>query len=217
MKGRLFFSLLFALCAVPVYGRTDIPLQYRYQETTGAKSQLIDYQIERTAFVVVTCTEPDERRRVVCKDSGSTHDWSLQQTDRDITARLENGRIKVSGVVEGKPVEKTFPKGDLPWFQLLSFSLRPFAQSDEDSIQFQFLRPDNLSFVKLEAKKNGAATIPVGGREETACHIRVSPPWPLSVFWQGNYWFRASDGLFLRFEGVNGPPGTKKTVVQFVE
>jgi hypothetical protein len=216
MKGRLFFSLLLALSA-PVYGRAGVPAQLRYHETTGSESEVIDYRIERSGLFVVTCTEADERRRVVCAESGLTHEWSLKQMDKDITARLENGQIKVSGVVEGRPVDKAFPEGNLPWFQLLSFSLRSFAQSDENSVLFQFLRPDNLSIVKLEAKKNGNATISMSGQEVAACHIRVSPPWPFSVFWQGNYWFRASDGLFLRFEGVNGPPGTKKTVVQLVE
>lgn len=55
------------------------------------------------------------------------------------------------------------------------------------------------------------------GRTEEAMRVRVSPWGLLSLFWSSLYWFRPSDGAFLRYEAVRGLPGTPKTVVELIE
>lgn len=37
----------------------------------------------------------------------------------------------------------------------------------------------------------------------------------LAPFWKSRYWFRSKDGVFLRFEGPGGPPGTPEMVVEY--
>ncbi len=215
--GSAFAWLILCVLLFPAQALSGVIREYRYRETTGSESVEFLYRVEQEVHATITCSQPDETRRTVCSLSGATLEWETKDADRDIAARLVDGQIRVNGVVQGKPVAKAFPKDDVPWFQLLSFSLRPFVQSHETVVVFQMLRPDNLSVVKLEAKKVGGASVTVGGEALVASRVRVSPPWPLSLAWRGYYWFRESDGLFLRYEGINGPPGTAKTVVQLLE
>jgi hypothetical protein len=217
MKSCLNVFLFLVVLYVPGVISADVASHHRYRETTGSETREIVYRIAYGEHAVATCTEQDATRQVTCNQEGATKEWKLTEPDRDVMAREENGEISVTGTQDGKIVKKTLSQGDLPWFQLLSFSLRPFVLSEKDTVLFQFLRPDNLSLVKLEARKKKNTSFPIGEKKVKACHVRVSPPWPLSLLWRGDYWFRASDGLFLGYEGTNGPPGTAKTVVQFLE
>ncbi len=36
----------------------------------------------------------------------------------------------------------------------------------------------------------------------------------LAALWQAAFWFREDDRIFVRYQGVHGPPGTDETVVQ---
>jgi hypothetical protein len=187
-----------------------------YRETTGAKSVDLLHRIERSEHTTITCSQTGEERRTVCDPSGQTLEWQIKKADMDIVARMEDGKITIKGRRQGKPIAEILPQKELPWFQLLSFSLGPFVTSEKSSLTFQMLRPDTLTMVTLEAKKQGVENVLVEGKEVSAIKVRVSPPWPLCTLWKGYYWFRESDPLFLRYEGTNGPPGTKKTVVQFL-
>ena len=37
-----------------------------------------------------------------------------------------------------------------------------------------------------------------------------------SYFWKSDYWFKADDGLFLRFEGQSGPSGENRITVELL-
>jgi hypothetical protein len=218
MKTSRFAWLIpmVALLAPPVTMSADVS-RYLYRETTGTESVELIHRIEIGDNAVITCTQAGEERRTVSDFSGTTREWRISKgSNTEIVARRRNGAIVVSGTRDGTPVAETLSNKDLPWFQLLSFSLGAFRDSDETSVTFQMLRPDTLSIVTLEAKKQGEETIVVAGNPTTASKIRISPPWPLSALWKGYYWFRKKDGLFVRYEGTNGPPGTAKTVVEFL-
>jgi hypothetical protein len=54
------------------------------------------------------------------------------------------------------------------------------------------------------------------GEETETVKVKVTLNNWMSKFWSNYYWFRKADGVFLRSEGVNGPPGTPVTVMTMV-
>ena len=68
----------------------------------------------------------------------------------------------------------------------------------------------------MQAREEKEEGIPVDGRALEAMRVKVSPWGLLSLFWSSLYWYRSSDGTFVRFEGVRGLPGTPKTVVELI-
>lgn len=57
-------------------------------------------------------------------------------------------------------------------------------------------------------------TIAVDGKKEPARRVMLRLAGWRSILWSGSYWFRESDGTYLKYEGANGPPGKAKTVVE---
>jgi hypothetical protein len=65
----------------------------------------------------------------------------------------------------------------------------------------------------MRAKKIRTEKILVQEREVETQNIRVKLTGFKAIFWHSDYWFRRSDGLFLKYRGVEGPPGTPETVM----
>lgn len=136
----------------------------------------------------------------------------------DYTARLRGDEIVIEGVNEGETVnERKRLRDDDPWIQSIEKSLETFVLSNDDRMEFWTIQPDNLSLRKLLARRSGPETIDVDGEPVEAWRVRISLPGIGSIFWGAEYWYRTSDGQFVRYEGTRGPPGTPETVVEKIE
>jgi hypothetical protein len=71
-----------------------------------------------------------------------------------------------------------------------------------------------LTLLQLVAKKAGTVNQSVHGRETAVEEINVSLAGLLSLFGSASYWFQKDDGIFVRYEGPGGPPGSPRTTVQ---
>ena len=63
----------------------------------------------------------------------------------------------------------------------------------------------------MKAQKVGIESLSAQNKKVQAQKVKVSLSGPKSMFWHSYYWFGINDGIFLRYEGVNGPPGTPQT------
>lgn len=136
-------------------------------------------------------------------------------SDTNYTARRTGRTINATGRNSGRTVNKTFRLDDgNPWIQSIERSLRDFVLSPRDRMEFWTIQPGDLELRKLQAVRRGHDLIQVDGEPVTAYEVRISLPGIGSMFWSATYWFRRSDGQFVRYEGVRGWPGTPKTVVE---
>jgi hypothetical protein len=190
---------------------------HRYTETTGQVRQRIQWRLERAQDYILTSTTADEVSVCRIDSSFNTHRWEIQRLDRDthLTARRVAREIHVSGTLEGAAIERTFEIDDDPWYQAGSLSLRAFAQSNQEKIRFWILRPGKFTAHKLEATRMGVASLEVNGEPVNAHKIKVCLTGWKATFWSATYWFRAEDGVFLRYQGASGPPGSPETVVEW--
>ena len=150
----------------------------------------------------------------VCDRSGATHTWEMHSPDTDLCGRRTGNAIRLEGVVAGKHVKKQFSVDGLPWYQPLTYCLRALVTSGRRETAFWMIRLDTFRPVKLKAVKKDVQQLIIDGTHVEAQRVRVCPVGILSPFWHGDYWYRLSDGLFLKYHGRNGPPGSDTTTIR---
>jgi hypothetical protein len=78
------------------------------------------------------------------------------------------------------------------------------------SYSFWLVRPVDLKVVKMKAsfskKRSDAKTIT----------LKIAPVGMLSILWKAYYSYRESDGTFVQYRSIHGPPGTPETVVNLI-
>ena len=161
----------------------------------------------------------EEHEVVVDAQSLDSLQWSHRNPadGTDFSARISGRTIRLTGSNEGRQVDETFRlDDDDPWIQSIERSLEIFVLSSRDRMQFWTIQPGDLTLRKLQAARRGRSTIDVDGERVEAYEVRISLPGIGSMFWSATYWYRASDGQFVRYEGVRGWPGTPRTVVELV-
>ena len=158
---------------------------------------------------------------VIVNESLQTERWSFSRADgesTDLVAEREGRRIYIRGTLNGRTIRRTERLDDNdPWIQSIEKSLESFVLSDDERTEFWTLQPDDLTLRKLQARRQGREMVEVDGERVEAWKVRISLPGIGSVFWGANYWYRTSDGQFVKYEGVRGGPGTPTTTVEKVD
>lgn len=213
-----------SVCCFVVFGLGGVSLphaatqdeRYEYMETNGAMQEVFDWQLSFSNCATVVSENGDERFVNSCRLDGETTRWEIKNREMDVVAVRQGEKIVFSGLLQGQEVDRVVRIDDMPWYQPLSFSLRNFVRSQKESVDFWMIRPDSLEAVKMRATRQSLEKIEVNHREEQAVKVEVRLTGFLSAFWSCHYWFRPEDGVFLKYEGVHGPPGTVKTVIQLL-
>jgi hypothetical protein len=195
-------------------------------------AQETKYYVEQTADEVVTLRswEQPVADGYILRSEADTGDvhivaanraletlwWQFLSSERSISyqARREGDQIVVEGELDGETVQAEFPIPDAPWYQSVEKSLEPFVLSGRERIRFMVIQPYDVEPFVMVARARETETVEAGDETYEAVHVVVSPEGFASLFYRVHYWFRASDGLFVRYEGTRGPPGTPKTVVE---
>jgi hypothetical protein len=140
-----------------------------------------------------------------------TQSWSYYDPQKNVkvNASRTGHTIRLKGTDRGKPVDKTFKINDLPWNQTFNIGLEQFAVSSKTSMVFWAIGAGgrgHLKITKFKVKKKKTETITLSrdNKPVEAVHITISLTGLLSIFWTGNYWYRTSDGRFLRYFGKTG-------------
>jgi hypothetical protein len=141
-----------------------------------------------------------------------TREWTFSDPSRqmELAAAIAGDAIVLRGSVRGKKVEKSFAAAGPPWNQLFQMGLGPFALGEDGRWQFRSIGtqgPGELKIGKFTVRRQEMEKIMLSGKEFSAIHLRVSLGGLLAIFWHGDYWYRLSDGRFLRYRGKNRSGG----------
>jgi len=203
------------LLLLPIPSATAEEVQYR--ESTGEKTSVFVWTLEKNEHFDVTVHREKTRFVNRCEADGDTLKWKYRTESADIQAERHGDVIAVRGTFQGDFLQERYPVDAAPWYQPLSYSLRPFLRSEQKQVRFWTIRLDKLAPVKLKAAKKGTEHIDTPAGRFEADRIEVRLDGMLSFAWHGTYWYRKSDGLFLKYTGVNGLPGTPRTVIEVLE
>lgn len=187
-----------------------------------------------TKDVVVTLEEKvlvreDEITDTMLSDNGevtetvlapdwATKRWELhnREEDTNLVAKRSGDLIIVQGRFKGKEVAKKIKIDGRPWFQAWNLSFGPFVLSGEGKREFWAIQDSDLKEFVMVVLREKEEALELNDEAVEAVKFKVTLNNWMSIFWSCNYWFRKSDGVFLRSEGANGPPGTPVTVMEMI-
>lgn len=125
--------------------------------------------------------------------------------DTDILSVREGDILVVKGKLKGESIDKEIELGGQQLHIYPKYSLSKFALSGMHKMKFWTLRRDELSKLPMQAINKGTTTVMVNGQEEEVVRIYYSITGKLrKKYYNRNYYYRTSDGLFLRKEGPKG-------------
>ncbi len=150
---------------------------------------------------------------------GITQKFTHKDSTRsiDLIAIKDGRNVILKGISEEKNIDTIIKLDESPWKQSMSYSLSDFALGNIEKIEYWIIRLDKFKGEKMQAEKAGTEVITIQSTQYNTVKVKISASGLRSKFWSGNYWFRASDGLFLKYEGWNGLPGSTKTIIEFIE
>jgi hypothetical protein len=214
LTGRLIVGCVLTVLAYNACSSED-PRRYTFLETTGSDESSHTWLIQPVGGYIETLwISPDTTFSNRCDKTGNTLRWRILSEEADITAQRVGNYIQLDGTRDGKTIRQNVKIDDSPWYQSLSYALGAFSQSRRDSVKFWIVRPDNLDVVKMRATRIGEEEVTTDKGLVLTRKVKISANGFLSHFWKAFYWFRESDGLFVRYRGVNGLPGTPSTTIQ---
>lgn len=200
-------------------GTSAIAQQYHYVSTTAERAHDITVtKAKKQGTDVLTLEEYKLYSQHVFHPTMGTRQWALRdaKVDHNFVAKRADNTIHIKGNFHGKPLEKIVEIDEDVWFNKLDHGLSAFAVSDQEELSFWVLKLlSDLEPIKMTAEKQETERIQVGGQTYDAVKVKLTlNHFILSKLWSAHCWYRASDGLFLRYEGANGRPGTPVTVIE---
>lgn len=147
---------------------------------------------------------------------GTTYKFTYKDSIQDInwSVTKDGDNIILKGNSGEKIIDKIVKIDEEPWKQSMSYSLSEFALGNKEKIEFWIIRLDKFKGEKMQAEKSDTEDITINDKLYHTVKIKISAVGARSMFWHGHYWFGVSDGLFLRYEGLNGLPGSTKTIIE---
>jgi hypothetical protein len=189
----------------------------RYQEISADRRSVFDWQLTPGDPLQIVVTQESQRFRTWVLADGATLRWELTDGhDTHLTVERVGPRLVFRGVWRGSDLERQVDIDTAPWFQALSFSLRGIRHLPQRRCTFWTVRADTLEVLKMSALAAGRENAPSPGGSTEAFRVRVTLEGWRSALWHADYWFRARDGLFIRYRSVHGPPGTPATEVELL-
>jgi hypothetical protein len=217
-KLYAYIILIFAIIFSNSLTREVWAENLTYLQTTGQLHTQLNWNIEKQNDATTELTVTNNSNGTIYTSKNNVYleviQWHLKNplAKTELTAWRQKNLIFVKGTLNGKSFKKTLSIDTDPWFQPMSFSLAQFVQSESLAITFWTLNPDNLKAFKMRATKVTTETLRINRKEALAQKVKVSLTGLRATIWQAHYWFSTKDGTFLKYEGIDGPPGTPLTV-----
>lgn len=190
---------------------------YKYITTVGDSSEEVRWCIEKSNTIQMLYSTKNEVSITHTDQALATIQWKKKNSTQKtaINVQRRGDEIHIKGTFNGSPIDTKVAIDETPWYQATTWSLRNFVLSKDTSKVFWTIRATSLKPYKVVATKLGEETLEGKSGENQAIKVELRIQGLLSHFWKSHYWFRKSDGVFLRFEGVTGLPGSPLAIVRY--
>ena len=178
-----------------------------YQNIVELKALENGYYIKS---IVTKAEDKDSLTEAQLNMDYETLEWRYknQKGDIDVFAVRQENKIIITGKFGGKENNKKEVGIDnRPWHQIFQLGMRKFAIAEKgpDNVEFWGIRPENPEAVGvLAARREKIEMIELNGKKVEASKLKIGLAGWLSIFWTGDYWFRRSDGLYLKAVPTGG-------------
>ena len=222
---HLLLPLLFWLASSNTQARANllpVPKTCEYQETTGSETRHFVWSLEKESAWLLTSEDGLETHKAWLDNKLGTYKWTLErpETATKVKAWLEGQILHIQGTHDGKAYDRKHKLGSDPWYQALSLSLRRHLGEGGQAKQHQkfwLIRPDNFDLHRMQISLIQEESLKISESVVPTYRVEIRPTGWKAPFWKGEYWFRKSDGDFVRFRGDSAPPGCPPTFVEPME
>lgn len=170
-------------------------------------------------YLLLELREPTKYSGHYFLADGNTKKWVYQDKSQDhkFVAERKGNIIIIVGRFQDKPLHKTVSIDGHTWLNKIDHGLSYFANSPQDEMTFWTLTLSDLEPMQFKAYKEETETVMINGQPVQAQKVKITlKNILLSKLWSAYLWYRVSDGLFLKYEGTTGKPGTPVTVIEMV-
>jgi len=220
---RVFLTTVFALFSIySLRAQTFLYLdKTNPEEIRPATTAYIDTLDEGIRMHLIRHSEEKEIDEIIVVDSlYNTKKWIYRNPNinTDLSAVRSDEKIVVRGIRRGEQIEEEFHIGHDTWNQAFPYDMAGFIRSGKSKRIFRAIgaaRPGEIKIGKFKAVKKDKTVLGLDCGDQAAVRVEMSLTGALSMFWKGSYWFRPSDGRYLRFEGKIGGPGSERRITEF--
>ena len=191
-----------------------------YKIAIGEDIYYSSFSIAKTDSIILYIYRHEAEEQInYYNQNGITQKFTYKDSvnNVDLIAIKDGRNIILKGTSGEKIIDTVIKIDERSWKQSMSYSLSGFAFGDKEKIEYWIVRLDKFKGEKMQAEKAGNEDITIKDKEYQAVKVIIKAAGLRSKFWSGHYWFRVSDGLFLKYEGWNGLPGSIKTTIEFLE
>jgi len=219
---------ILALIALIILGQQAFAQTIVYEEVTGDKLIYYHYDFEQTpegyTIQVARIFEGDttDKHLLVTGPDMQTLSWRYIRFGEhtDVFAKLTSEGVLIKGFLDGDEIDELEEMDDDEyWVQLFPMNpgLEKFIFSEEEELVFWSIAtesPADMEINSFSAEKEETAYNADFGCE--VMRINFSPTGWKSFFWDGDYYFRATDGRVMgyRGDGAPGKPSSKTTLIK---
>ncbi len=115
----------------------------------------------------------------------------------NLSGRRSGNVITLTGTLGGKQVSRELSIDGAPWYQIFGPAMADLLPPGVDRREFWVVNPADLSAHKMMVRRAGAESINLKGGKVAAERVHFSPAGALAPFWGADFWYRASDALWV--------------------
>ncbi len=219
MKKLYILFLLMGLLSFSTMGRAAITeklLTYQSYPSEEALDQVLGKitvkmkNISKDQTTIVRQKEVEDK--VINDEFVLDKDYSLkawtrtsEEEDTDFSSERVGDKLVIKGKINGEMIDKEIVLGSKLLYIYPKYSLSKFAMSNLGKIKFWTLRRDKMEKLLMKARKEGEETIVVNGRDVDVIKVYYAITGKLrEKHYNHNYYYRKSDGLFVKKEDNKG-------------
>ena len=126
--------------------------------------------------------------------------WHVVDDQRktDYIGERKGNELLINVLFLGIKIQKTIQLDDKAFYYNPKFGLVDFIRSEKESETFWGFRHDELKVYPMKAINKGVEVISVGGEDVEAIKVYWTVNDFRSTFFKRIYWFRKSDGLYIK-------------------
>ncbi|MGE0268974.1 MAG: hypothetical protein AB7S78_11030 [Candidatus Omnitrophota bacterium] len=130
----------------------------------------------------------------------ATIEWDVEDSKDSLrySAVREGNTLIIDGEIKNNRIKKEISIDEAPFYYNPKLGLRYLVNSENQDMFFWAMRHDNLDIFKMKALKKGKETIKVNGIDVEAVRVDWAATDGLSKYFTRTYWFRSSDGNFIK-------------------
>lgn len=154
---------------------------------------------------------------LLCDSTYATLWWSYRKGSKTrFSARRTGDTIEISGMLLGRPIEKKLTIDDCPWYQIVPMGVQSVAMDSAGRSKYWAVSLREPALLKAVCFRVISITdTALSGRGRNASRrVRVRIQGLPARIWTGDYFVKADDGVFERFEGYSFGSGKPKTIIE---